>query len=280
MRAFLLSFLLVVIAVPAMAQDTLPSIPEPLQPLVDKGAQIRFLGKSHGLDGWIMIYKGQEQYFYVLPDGKAFLTGLLFDNDGTAITVKQVQDLQKQGDDVLDLMAETPKTDEDVQRPQVDADKPFEYQKPVDRMFADVQNSNWIVLGKKEAPVIYSFVDPQCPHCHEFIKGLKDKGYLDAGRIQVRAIPVGFREDTLAQAAFLLAAGDAQERYYKFLDGDKTVLPAKYDINNQGVQKNLALMQAWNFDVTPFTLYRSKGGEVKIVRGVPKDVDSILNDLE
>jgi hypothetical protein len=31
--------------------------------------------------------------------------------------------------------------------------------------------------------------------------------------------------------------------------------------------------------VTPLTIYRSRSGEVKIVRGRPKDVTSILADL-
>lgn len=282
MRISLLTLLLIIMSAPisAFAQDGLPAVPETFQPLIERGAQIRYLGKSHGLDGWIMVYKGQEQYFYVLPDGKAFLTGLLFDADGTSITVNQVSELQKKGDDVLNLMAETPETENAAERPNVEADEPFEYQKPVDRMFADVQNSNWITLGSKDAPVIYTFIDPQCPHCHDFVQTLQKQNYLDSGRLQVRIIPVGFREDSIAQAAFLLGSGDAASRLLRHMDGDEAALPAKSDINTQAIQKNLALMQAWNFDVTPFTLYKSKSGEVKIVRGAANDIEGILAELQ
>ena len=92
-------------------------------------------------------------------------------------------------------------------------------------------------------------------------------GYLDKGLVQVRLIPVGFREETLAQAAFLLASPDSKERWYKHLDGDETALPARAAVNTQGVQKNLSLMQAWKFSVTPMTIYRGKDGKVKIMAG-------------
>jgi len=92
-------------------------------------------------------------------------------------------------------------------------------------------------------------------------------------------IPVGFRDETLAQAAFLLAAPDSKERWYKHLDGDNAALPAKNSINTQGVQKNLALMQAWKFNVTPMTVYRGRDGKVKIVRGRAGEMSDILADL-
>ena len=42
---------------------------------------------------------------------------------------------------------------------------------------------------------------------------------------------------------------------------------------------NLALMQAWDFDVTPLTVYRDKAGKVKIVRGSASNLANILADL-
>jgi len=92
-------------------------------------------------------------------------------------------------------------------------------------------------------------------------------------------IPVGFREETLAQAAFLLAAPDAQARFYNHLDGDDKALPAKNTTSTQGIQKNLALMQTWKFNVTPMTIYRGKDGKVKIIRGRAGSMADILADL-
>jgi hypothetical protein len=107
--AILLSLLSVFIVHPnaGFAQSSgagLPFLPTPIQNLVDEGAQIRYLGNDHGLDAWITIKNGQEQYFYVQPDGKSFVMGLLFDDGGELITVDQVTRLRGEGDSVLDAL--------------------------------------------------------------------------------------------------------------------------------------------------------------------------------
>ena len=58
-------------------------------------------------------------------------------------------------------------------------------------------------------------------------------------------------DESIAQAAFLLATPNPQERWFRHMDGDATALPAKSEINQQGVQRNLAIMHSWKFDVTP-----------------------------
>lgn len=261
------------------AQGGIPALPEALQVLVDKGAQARYLGERHGMQGWVTIFQGQEQYYYVTPDGEGFLMGLLFDKDGSMATVEQVRDLQSQSGEVLDfLAADRNPSDQDLTKAIRETNEAFEYKTPAERMFADVENSNWVKFGSDNAPVIYSFMDPQCPHCHEFMNDMR-KAYIDKGLIQVRMIPVGFREETLAQAAFLLAAPDAKERWYKHLDGDNNALPAKLGTSTQGIQKNLSLMQAWKFNVTPMTVYRGKDGKVKLIRGRAGNMADILADL-
>ncbi|MEM9468874.1 MAG: thioredoxin domain-containing protein [Pseudomonadota bacterium] len=263
--------------VKAQTGGNLPALPQALEILKDRGAQMRYLGRQHGLDGWIAIYQGQENYYYVTPDGSAFMMGLLFDGEGEMVTMKQVADLQLQGGEVLDFLAADQKP-KDLSTTMQKTNEVFEYKTPAERMFADVENSNWIQFGADDAPAVYSFMDPQCPHCHSFMKDLK-KDYIDRGLIQMRMIPVGFREETLAQAAFLLASPDASERFFKHLDGDESAIPAKRDISTQGIQMNLSLMQSWDFSVTPLTVYRDKAGKVKIVRGRAQNMATILADL-
>lgn len=275
---FLLALLLLYPAMPK-AQDRsekLPDIPLPIQNLVDRGAQIRYLGQVNGLDGWITILRGQEQYFYVTPDGESIMMGVLFDKQGKLITTQQVAGLQRQESGLLDDFA----SDQQNQSfPSLETVKQeLEKKTPAEELFEDIENSNWVAFGAPDAPVIYSFIDPKCPHCKDFMQDIR-QDYLEAGKIQIRAIPVGFSQEALAMAAYMLAAPDSQGRFFRHLDGDETALPAKHDISNQGVQKNLALMQAWKFNVTPMSFYRGKDGKVKIVRGKPKDIDGILTDL-
>ena len=260
---------------PALAQATepLPELPEPIQNLVNEGAQLRYLGKDHGMNAWLTIKNGVEQYFYVKPDGSAFVMGVLFDKTGKLVTVDQVSRLRSQGDTLLDTLAEFPEPEETT------TNEPFEFKTPAEQMFADVEGSNWVPLGNTGAPVVYSFVDPQCPHCHSFVRELRDGGHLESGKIQLRMIPVGFKDETRAQAAFLIASPNPQERWLKHMDGDETALPAKTEINQQGVQRNMAIMQSWKFDATPMSVYRGRDGSVKIVRGRPQNLQTLLSDL-
>lgn len=286
MRFFILfvSALLMLSSAPSFAQgkpkEVMPDIPDALQNLADRGAQLRYLGTEHGMDGWIAIYQGQEQYYYITQDKKAFVTGLMFGDDGRPITIDQVKTLQAAGGDVLDLLAtDKPPSEEAVAKTPQSVTEAAAIKTPAERMFTDVQNSNWVKLGSDSAPVVYSFIDPNCPHCHDFINDLRKQDYIAKNAVQVRLIPVGFQDGSLAQSALLLASPDAPERYLKHLDGDKDALPAKSDISTQAVQKNMALMQAWKFNVTPLIIYRARNGEVKIVRGRPKDLPGILADL-
>lgn len=264
---------------PVCAAQGEPPLPAPLQNLVDEGAQMRYLGHRGGLDGWIAIKGGQEQYFYVTANGQFFLTGLLFDKNGKAVTIEQVAALQKQnGADTLDLFTGT-----EMAPATRGAEKPSaqtrEFKTPSEQLYADIESSNWVALGDAKAPYIYTFIDPQCQHCHAFINDLR-KNYIDNGLLQLRMIPVGFRNETRAQAAFLLAVPSPQDRWYRHLDGDDSALPVTADINQQGVQRNLAIMQSWKVNATPFTVYRSRKGDVKIVQGRAQDARQILSEVK
>lgn len=278
--AGLVSGLLFTSGVTALAQDKTPPLPAPVEELVNSGAQIRYLGRELGLDGWIAILGGREQIFYVTQEGDALLSGHLFDKNGKSVTLRQIRALQeKNGADTLDLFAS--ETSEDgagnvMENQARETNK--EFKTPSEQLFADVSASNWVALGDQDAPAIYTFIDPQCPYCHDFMKDLKSD-YIDSGRVQVRMIPVGFRAETLAQAAFLLAVPNPQKRWYRHLDGDEDALPVTQDINKQGVQRNLAIMQSWKLNVTPLTVYRNAQGDVKIIQGRAKDIPGMIQDI-
>lgn len=272
--ALALLFILPVVHTAQAQEAALPAIPAPIQNLVDEGAQIRYLGKDHGMDAWITIKNGVEQYFYVMPDQSAFVMGVLFDNEGKLVTVRQVNRLRSKGDPLLDELADFP-----INENASNKDTAFEFQSPSEKMFSDIENSNWVALGRKESPVVYAFIDPKCPHCHAFVNDVLAAKALENGQMQLRLIPIGFTEETRAQAAFLIAAPNPQERWIKHMAGEADALPAKSNINQQGVQRNMAIMQAWKFDATPMVIYRGKDSSVKIVRGKPKDLGSLLADV-
>lgn len=277
MIMFLATGLLVFFPAQARAQEKTPALPAPLETLQQQGAQIRYLGRSHGMDGWITLKGGKEQYFYATPNGEALVMGLMFDKTGKIITLRQINALREKEGDILDMFSLEPPPKQISQRDILNNPTGL-YKSPAEQLFEDLENSNWISLGDKGAPPIYTFIDPQCPHCHAFIKDLRDD-YIKNGIIQVRMIPVGFRDETRAQAAFLLAAADPERSWYRHLDGDASALPIAKTINQQGVQRNLSIMQSWQFNVTPLTVYRAADGEIKIVQGRAKSPSILAADL-
>lgn len=258
-----------------------PALPATLQNLAAKGAQVRYLGREKGLDGWITVMQGQEQYFYATPDGEAILMGLLFDKNGKMLTVRQVQNLQQGNDPTLEnlIVEKTEQPAPTIENLQAEIARQADVKtSPSEKLFAAIEGANWVVLGNKDAPAIYAFIDPQCPHCHAFIQDIR-KDFLDAGQLQLRMIPVGFREDTKSQAAVLLASATPQDTWFRHMDGDATALPVSSTVNKQAVEMNMSVMQTWKLDATPMIVYRSAKGEVKIIRGRPKTPLDILADL-
>jgi thiol:disulfide interchange protein DsbG len=296
-RFLALSVALLSVAFPAFASSDkkLPPIPLPIQNLVDEGAQIRYLGRDNGLDGWVTMKQGQQQYFYVTQDQQSIIMGVLFNAKGDAVTLRQVNELRTKEGPAIDILAGfPPPTRPDDSSSAALAAPDFNDPASVarataaaaatssksDQLYAAVTAANWISLGRADAPVIYSFIDPECQHCHDLIQDVRKSGLLEKGQVQLRLLPVGIiSEESLQEAAYLLAAPNAAELLYQHLDGKPGVLLADPSVNTQGVQRNMALMQDWKFDVTPFSIYKDTSGKVKILRGRPNDLKKVVAEL-
>jgi thiol:disulfide interchange protein DsbG len=230
MRFFVL-YLAILVAISsfsAYAQEgAVPPLPAPLKTMVEEGAQIRYLGNDLGLDGWVTIKNAQEQYFYVTPDQQGLVMGVLFNSKGDTVTLRQINQLRKAEGPAIDKLAglpdaAPPPSREEASKPEIAApkDMPKEPSEPSksEKFYTEVEKANWIALGQKNAPALYTFIDPECPHCHDMITDVRKSGYLEKGLLQLRLIPVGLMsENSLVEASFLLAAPNAQELLYKHL---------------------------------------------------------------
>lgn len=287
-----LSFLLTAlsgISAQAASKKPEPPMPAPIKSLVEEGAQVRYLGNEGGLDGWLALKGGQPQYFYVTPDQQSIVMGILFNNKGDVVTLRQLNELRGKEGPALDQLAGF-KLDEEEDAIGGTSSKP-DFADPsklakaattgkAEKLYQQVSDANWVTIGKPDAPAIYSFIDPDCPHCHDLIQDVRKSGALERGEVQLRLIPVGLiSENSLKEAAFLLASPNAQELLFRHLDGDEKALAAPEGINTQGVQRNMSLMQDWKFDVTPFSIYKDASGEVKILRGRPDNLKELVKGL-
>lgn len=291
--------LLTIISSSAMAQIE-PLRPKYIQALEQSGAQITYLGNDLGLDGWLTEKGVQRQFVYVTPNKEAFIVGVLLDRDGQNITAEQIDRYMKKNPAYLEEQlkkmqqqsnavrsAPAPKAEKapviQAQAPAPATVKPIpvDPSSPSEKLFAQIEAGNWVEIGQKDAPIVYAFIDPECPHCHQFITDLREANAYDQGNIRTRLVPVGIMgEESLYEAATLINTQNPQKAFFDHLDGDEFALPIDKKVNTQKVQKNMAIMQDWKLDVTPFIVYRNKAGSVKIVRGGPKNLTEFLNDLK
>lgn len=285
---------LMLLTTSALAEDKNPPLPDPLQNMLAQGAQIRYLGREYGLDGWVTIQNGDEQYFYVTPDRQAILLGILFNNKGDAVTLRQLNALrEKEGPAIDRLAGYTPPPErkgaaqdtgpETSSAP--DMSNPQSMMKAsakgkAEQLYSDVENANWIELGDKNAPAIYVFIDPECPHCHDLLNDFRKSGMIEKGLVQLRVIPVGvLSEKSLKEAAYLLASPQPEQDLYAQLDGKPNALLVDQNANTQGVQRNMQVMQNWKLDATPFSVYKDMSGTIKILQGRPSDVKELIAQL-
>lgn len=279
---------------PAQAEENLPELPAPLQNMVVEGAQIRYLGRDLGLDGWVTLQNGEEQYFYVTPDRQAVLLGILFNNKGDAITLQQVNTLRQKEGPAIDRLAGAvpiktqnaqPQAEPSLDASKVDLSNPESVVKATakskaEQLFSAVESANWVEIGQKSAPAIYIFIDPECPHCHDLMNDFRKSGYLEKGMVKLRVIPVGvLSEQSLKEAAFLLASPTPEQDLFKHLDGDSAALLADQNANTQGVQRNMQIMQDWKLDATPFSVYKDRTGGVKVLEGRPSEIKKLVIEL-
>lgn len=292
---FLSALLLTTPVIPqGQAAENDPPLPAPIQALVADGAQVRYLGGDLGMNGWVTIKGGQEQYFYATPEGQAIVSGILFNSKGDAVTLQQINTLRKGEGDAIDRLAGFVPMDnkKDAAAPEPNAAQSVpDFKDPAallkmatkskgEQLYEGVSAANWVSIGNKDAPAIYTFVDPECPHCHDLIQDVRKSGFLENGSLQLRIVPVGvLSEVSLKEAAYLLASPSPQQDLFRHLDGDAKALMTNPNANTQGVERNMKLMQDWNLEVTPFSVYKDKNGKVKILQGRPDNLKKIITEL-
>ncbi|MCE5387423.1 MAG: thioredoxin fold domain-containing protein [Acidithiobacillus sp.] len=80
-------------------------------------------------------------------------------------------------------------------------------QSPEDESFWHALTHTHFIEEGKKGPVVYLFLDPNCPYCHQVYTWLQNP--VREGKIRLRVVVVGFLSPTsLPKAAAILAAKD------------------------------------------------------------------------
>lgn len=152
--------------------------------------------------------------------------------------------------------------------------------------YQDAANTGYFNDGSDSAPhKAYMIIDPNCVFCHELYQQVKP--LIDNGQLQVRWIPVAFRDPTSpGKAAALLNAGsdaaadkllENNEQGFNDQTESGGLTPLAPNANDPAISaafnkvtQNTAYFSKYGFQGTPTILYKQANGKVMMVPGMPK----------
>lgn len=133
-----------------------------------------------------------------------------------------------------------------------------------------------VVEGKKSAPIIYVFADPNCIFCHKFYD--ETRTWVAQGKVQIRWIMVGFlKPSSPGRAAAILAAKnrteanaqDHAEFDAKTEEGSIAELQPIPAAIQETLNSHSALMNELQFQGTPGLLFKDKNLQWQGSEGMP-----------
>ena len=159
-----------------------------------------------------------------------------------------------------------------MQAPVSDASTP-----DAERLLEDVRrNALWFSVGANDAPAVYAFIDPTCPHSARAVAVLSDE--IDAGRLQLRVALAPVVSDGAGDAiAAIFAADDPAAAFVaheiRVHETGRTGLkPAAFDempeALRRGVRRNFDLIMEHGIAGVPFFVHATAAG-ARIVPGAP-----------
>lgn len=259
-----------------------PSTIPALQNIIVAGTQIRYLGDEYGMKAYFITNAGQGQVVYVTPNSQAMIIGGMFAGDGTPVSVMQLARLKQAGFDPVPYLngnaspaaaapaATTPTPPSTSTVAQLSAGE---------QLLNEVNRSSWIAFGNTLGRALTVFMDPNCDHCHIFFKQLQP--YVAAGKIYLRVIPVSvITQESRGDMINILSGSDPAASWTAKIAGQP--IPAPAQINPQAessLAANNAIFGRWKLGVTPYSIYRTNSGEIKVLAGEPTDLNAFLGEL-
>lgn len=232
---------------------------------IDEGGRMEFLGNMYGVDGWLLIQKDDKiSTIYVTPEG-GLIRGGLFDPAGMPVTAQQITAYKARMNGAQGAVPGAEKGG---------ASK-------AETVYAQVEKSNWVRAGSKDAPYMYMFMNVACDHCQDFWKKLQPS--VKAGTLQLRLIPFGREVANREGGAALLSADRPADAWQQFIDGKREAL-AKDKIKGDALERvdaNTRLVRTAEIPgPLPFTIYRKlTDGTVTAIVGEPDNIMVVQADL-
>lgn len=219
-------------------------LPDAVANLSDRGVEIvGELSVPGGLAAYAAIAKQQPLAIYLTPDQEHVIIGTMMDADGMDVTTAALEEAT--------VSVWTSQT------------------------WQLLENSTWIADGSDDADrILYMFTDPNCPFCHKF--WTQARPWVEAGRVQIRHIPVALLADTSAgkAAAWLVADDPSKALNEHETAGPQAGIEPLTDIPEAiavQLDDNQELMDTLKIEGTPGIFYFDSDNLLQIQRGAPLD---------
>ena len=273
---FIVSLFIIMMALPAWAGAPLPvppsvkDVPALNLFIEDTGAELEYVSRQYGVDMWVATKSEIAQVIYTTLDGQGMLmNGFLFAPDGTLVTEQSLSDYASDEGSLVQKQAAEMRAVGDLEKPKT----------PGEKLWSDLGNAHYVEFGSKSAPVIYTFVDPFCPHCKLFWEGIS-AAYVAEGKVNLRLIPVGILGQNSANAAaYIVSQSDRPQAWLELVSGNLDNTPLKGEEGIGKITKNYQMMGKWKMQSTPFSVYKDGDGKVKMYNGNPEDMGAFIAGL-
>lgn len=259
---------------PILSTEAIASSPA-LQRLASHGAQLRDLGISHGMQGVFAQSGRQFRVFYLAPDGRAEIGGVMWDETGRNVTRNQVEKIPG----VIPTVTWTPSR-KPKQAGAVGISEPA----PVDPV-ARLEAADYGLVGRDGAPRVYMVIDPLCPYSQQAMKTLQ--GAVDAGRVQLALVPIAINDhengnrSTPAANALIAAGRTGMNTAWRKITEDGN-LPDTVDTDTTAPAQlalNMTAAHAIALGGTPTFVWRSHDGQAHTLAGLPDNLEAFLKAI-
>ena len=272
---------------PPVAPAPAEAYPTAIQTLLDRGGRLAGRGVVGDLPFWTIETPAGQQTYVTSPRG-LMIRGQVYDSGGllkldTTAAVPVILDPARQRreglEPLLGGMDPVPPpsaglTDGSPPAPAVALGDSLAVVETLVRgttgpeaVWADLGQATAIEEGARDAPLVYVFIDPYCPYCHQQWRLLRQA--ITDGRLRVRWVPVVVLEASKRQLPRVLgllpptdAAGLARWMT-RYVGESRTDAQAKL-----ALVRNQALFGRLQANQVPALLYRAADGQVILRAGL------------
>lgn len=244
-----------------------------LKQLIDNGVALHSIGNEQGFDGWVLTKDGQVQILYSRPDSDALLTGMLIGAGGENLTALQLARYEAiSGNSMSDEVAAGDQ-----------AAILLREKKPSDILFVDASNLDWLGYGANENKdaFIYVFVNMASEESRAYFERLLTI-YAKDNLVQVRAVPYSTNTEQRADIIKIYSHPTPAKALLEVMSGNNAGIAEIVSVDTMTVRadKTKTYLDRIGLpeDGSPLTLYRGADSTVKIVRGMPTDLQAIILD--